>query len=367
MNPRVILAVTNDLVGDQRVHKVALSLAKFGFEPVLVGRRHPDSAPLGRSYPTRRFRLLFRKGPLFYLEYNCRLFLYLLFVKAGTFVANDLDTLPAAFCAAKIRRKRLLYDSHEYFTEVPELVGRPGVKRIWERIEGRIFPRLDRVYTVNRSIAEIYREKYGVDVRVVRNLPASTSAGVTRPVDLPATFAGHPVIIYQGAVNVGRGLEEMIRALPLMPEVRLLVAGDGDIRRALERQVSDMGLKGRVYFAGKVPFERLADYTRAATLGMSLEQDIGLNYHYALPNKLFDYMHAGLPVIVSGLPEIRRVVEEVDYGTVVDQFDPETLSRTIADMIGNPDRMKSWSRHALDAAGSYTWESEENVLRELYV
>lgn len=365
MKKRVILTVTNDLSGDQRIHKVALSLIKFGYLPVLVGRRLTHSVPIMRPYECLRFRLLINKGPLFYVTFNIRLFFYLMFVRAAVFLANDLDTLPAVFLAGKLRRKKIVYDSHEYFTEVPELVNRPRVKRVWELIEAWIFPRLTSVYTVNSSIAKIYTEKYDVPVRVIRNVPF---AGLPEPVVgwLPDGFSDHPLIIYQGALNIGRGLDEMIRAMPLMEDFHLIIAGDGDIRVQLEALVRHLGVGDRVFFAGKVPLERLSWYTRQATLGMSLEQDIGLNYHFALPNKLFDYLQAGLPVIASNLPEIRQVVESVGFGVIVDRFDPDYLSQTIKSILYNPELLRTWKENALQAAPNYTWEAEETELLNFF-
>jgi glycosyltransferase involved in cell wall biosynthesis len=365
MNNRVIVAVTNDLSGDQRIHKVAVSLMKFGYEPVLVGRLLPGSAPLKRPYSCKRFRMLARRGAVFYAAFNIRLFFYLLFSRADTFLANDLDTLTAVFLAGKLRSKRIVYDSHEYFTEVPELVGRPAVKRVWEQIESRIFPGLTSVYTVNDSIADIYRGKYGIPVKVVRNLPLPASHDAT-PGHLPEGFAGFPIIIYQGALNLGRGLEAMIGAMEFLPQCRLLIAGDGDKRVELELLVSARGLGERIHFAGRVPFEQLSWYTVQASLGVSLEQDLGLNYHFALPNKLFDYMHAGVPVLASDLPEIRRVVEDAGFGIVISRFDARYISTVIEDILADPGKLREWSEAARMAAPRYVWETEEKVIEEIF-
>ncbi len=365
MGKRVVLAVTNDLTGDQRVHKVAMSLLNAGSIPVLVGRHLPGSRPLKRPYECVRFTLIFRKGPLFYLNYNLRLLWFLLFVKVDTIVSNDLDTLAAVYLAGRLRRKAIVYDSHEYFTEVPELVNRPVVRKIWEKLESLIFPRLKAAYTVNQSIASIYNQKYGVDVKVIQNLPPAVRPEPI-PGFLPESFTGHPIILYQGAVNVGRGLEQMIQAMEHLTEMRLLIAGAGDIRNQLELLTDKLRLNDHIYFPGMVPFENLSWYTRQAAIGISIEQDIGLNYRYALPNKLFDYMQAGLPVLASDLPEISRVVESVDFGRIIDRFDPVFLADTIKEMMNNVEQMKTWKHNALTAFPSYTWETQEQLLLSLY-
>ena len=169
--PKIIVSVTNDLVTDNRVDKVCRFLVNQGFDVILVGRKLKNSLTLSdRPYQTKRMRLMFTKGALFYAEFNLRLFFYLLFKGATHQLSNDLDTLLANYLAAKIRGRKLIYDTHELYTEVPELMSRPRVKRIWERIEGWIFPKLNKVYTVNDSIADFYSKKYMKNVLVVRNV-----------------------------------------------------------------------------------------------------------------------------------------------------------------------------------------------------
>ncbi len=177
---RVVLSVTNDILGDQRVDKVCHTLIKMGFEVLVVGRLRKNSPEItGKPYRTKRFRLLFDKGPLFYAEYNLRLFFYLLFVRCDILVAKDLDTLLPNTLVSKLRRKKLVYDSHEYFCGILEVIERPRVRKAWLAIERFCFPKLEHVITVSQSIADQYKQEYGKEVAVVRNIPRRENFPVT--------------------------------------------------------------------------------------------------------------------------------------------------------------------------------------------
>jgi glycosyltransferase involved in cell wall biosynthesis len=364
---QVYISVTNDLVTDQRVHRVASLLEKHQVRVRCFGRRLNDNSLLhGMSCSVRRFRMLFNKGPLFYACFNFRLFLTLLFVsRPSLFIANDLDTLPANYLAARIRGVKLIYDSHEFFTEVPELVHRKRVQSIWKWIEGRILPHLEYAVTVSYPIATIYRRLYGTRFRVVRNVPerkVPPPAGEKAP-----EFGDRRVILYQGALNVGRGLEGMIETMKCLDRTVLVLAGRGDIEQALKQQVREAGLTEKVVFKGRMNPEELYPLTCSADLGISMEEDRGRNYRYALPNKLFDYIQARIPVLCADLPEMRRIVETHGIGVVVRHREPERLAGTIRFMLKERDE-GAW-RDALEkAAEALCWENESGeyllVLRE---
>ncbi len=365
---RAIVAVTNDLVTDQRVRKVCLLLQETGFEVLLVGRRLPGSLPMDeRPYPVRRMRLLFRRGPLFYAEYNIRLFFFLLLRRASLLVANDLDTLPAAWYASRLKRTSLIYDSHEFFTEVPELEGRRA-RSVWLWFERRIFPQLKDVITVSDSIAGAYEQKYGVKVRVVRNLPAREHLPQVRPLtpQEAGVPAGKKVVILQGSgINRDRGGEEAVRAMRYVEEAVLLVVGSGDALPEMKKIVAEEGLQGKVIFIPRQPLEKLYAYTALADVGLSLDKDDSLNQLYSLPNKLFDYIYNGVPVLASDLPEIKRIIKEYDVGLVLDEYSEEAMASAINWMV-EKDYKKIKAEKLRQAATALTWEKEKKILENIY-
>lgn len=297
---------------------------------------------------------------MFYACFNTRLFLTLLFAKKpGLFISNDLDTLPASFVAGKLRRVPLIYDSHELFTQVPELLDRKTIQTIWKWIERSMLPKLEYAVTVNYSIATIYRRLYGTRFRVVRNVPERLDIGrrEVNPV-------GKQLIIYQGSLNVGRGLELIIDAMQYLPEARLLVAGTGDIEKQLKKRVSHKQLEDRVEFAGRVLPEDLTELTMRADLGVSLEEDLGLNYRYALPNKIFDYIQCRVPVLCSALPEMSRIVDSYGVGISTGERDPEKLAGIVRYMLKERSG-GAWMRALEKAARELCWEKESKVYLEL--
>jgi glycosyltransferase involved in cell wall biosynthesis len=365
---RIIVSVTNDLVTDQRVDRVCNSLVDMGFEVRLVGRKRRDSLDLDRrKYSTHRMKLLFGRGPCFYAEYNIRLFLLLLFSRADILLSNDLDTLPANFLASRLRGKTLVYDSHEYYTETPELVNRKLVRSIWKGIEGWIFPKLKHVYTVNESIAGLFTEKYKVPVAVIRNLPYRHEyvVGKTRQeLGLPAD---RRIILLQGAgINIQRGTEEMAGAMQYIEDAVFVIIGGGDVLDQLKQQVRDAGLGGKVMFIPRMPFSRLYQYTVHADIAVTLDKDTNINYRFSLPNKLFDYIQARVPVLASDLVEIRKVVEEYGIGRIIHTHKPVEIAAAVKDMLGDTKQYEKWKENLSFAAEELCWEKEEEKLTLIF-
>ncbi len=333
----------------------------MGFNVLLVGRKLSESIPLAnRRYQSKRFNLIFKTGLLFYAEYNFSLFLFLLIVKFDVLLSNDLDSLTANFLVSKIKNKPLVYDSHEYFTEVPELINRPKVRGVWEWLERKMVPKIKYAYTVCDSIASIYKEKYGTEFKVVRNIPNAIKIPLSKKEN------SIKIILYQGAVNIGRGLEQAILSMKFIDGAKLIIAGDGDIKPELEKLVEKENLQNRVRFTGRLPLEELSKLTPQADLGLSIEEDLGLNYRFALPNKLFDYIQAQVPVLITNLPEMVVLVNQYQIGEITDSLLPKELAEKIKTALFNTEKRKKWKENLKVAASELTWEKEEKVLVEIY-
>jgi len=357
---RIIISVTSDLCTDQRVQKVSLSLYEAGYDVLLVGRKQKQSPSFYSAYPFKRLRLIFEKSFLFYAEFNIRLFFFLLFKRVDIVLSNDTDTLIPNFLIAKIRRKKLVFDAHELFPEVPEVTDRKLVKAVWTSVENIIFPHLKNCYTVCQSIADYYNKRYGINMQVIPNFSYSEKEKPTPQLD----FKGKKIILYQGAVNVGRGIEWVIDAMPLIENAVLVIIGKGDIYSQLKLKVREMNLNNKVIFVGKVNPTELPAYTCSANIGLCLLEPKGLSYYYSLPNRIFDFMAAGVPILATDFPEIANVVQTHCTGKVISHYEPAYLAETIQNMLSEWDekekeRLKNLSKN-------FCWEKEEKKLISIF-
>ncbi len=369
---RVHLAVTNDILTDQRVNKTARSLHRMGFRVYITGLRRADSKAFAPEYArVNRLPMCFQKRFLFYAEYNIRLFFYLLFRKRDIYHSNDLDTLPAVRLCAWLHRKPLVYDAHEYFTGTPELVSRPLVRNIWKRLERILLPGIKTMITVNESMARLYQEEYGLLPHVVRNLPDYKAPRGRIPSDELSLPPHLDIILMQGTgINPDRGAEELLLAMHPRYGIRnalLLFIGGGGVLEKLKQMAGHEKLGDRVCFLDKMPPEELHEYTLHAKVGLSIDKDSNINHRYSLPNKLFDYMMAGVPQLCSDLPEPASILRTYDTGLLIQSHDPAHIASRIREMLSNPEQWKKWHLNCLEAAKTLNWEKEEHQLRKAYL
>lgn len=366
---RVILSVTNDIFNDQRVDKVCHTLMDCGFDVCVVGRKRKHSQPVNdRPYPTKRFRLLFDKGPFFYAEFNLRLFFYLLFVRCDILTANDLDTLLPNLLVSRIRRKKLVYDSHEYFCGILEVIERPFVHKSWLAIERFCFPKLQNITTVSQSIADQYKKEYGKEVKVVRNIPRAATFPLTETRASLGLPEDRPIAIIQGmGLHRDRGIEEAVEAMRLVDGLLLLIVGNGAVIPQAKARVRELQMEDKVRFVPSVSPQLLFNYTSLADIGVSLDKDASPNHHFSLPNKVFEYIKAGTPLLSTDLPERKRIIEHYDVGVIVHNLSPETIAEKLQMMAHDENARQRWKENCRKAAAELCWENEETVLKEIYL
>lgn len=359
MKKRIFVSVTNDMTNDQRVNRVCNSLHNRNIDVIVLCRKLKNSSNIEtRNYKIHQFRLLFTKGFLFYLCFNLRLFGYLLFHKSDMLLANDLDTLLANSLISKIKKIPLYYDSHELFTEVPELENTKFKKNIWLLIEKMCIHQPKASYTVCNSIAEIYNEKYHLNMKVVRNLPTLKSKH--------DYYERKNIFLYQGALNIGRGIELLIEMMQFFPNYKLYIAGKGYLEKELKLLSKKLHLTDKVIFTGNLGFEELHKLTSSAKIGFSIEQGTSLNYKYALPNKIFDYIQAGTPIVCANLPEMKAIIEQYAVGKVFSNNDVKSLTALVEKMLENEKMLYDYHKNCLFAAEILNWENEEKTLLDIY-
>ena len=360
---KIILTVTNDLNYDQRMIRIATSLSKANYEVLLVGRRRKSSQPLiEQPFEQRRIPCWFDGGKLFYLEYNIRLFFFLLFSSFDGVCSIDLDTLLAGYYTSKLRRKICIYDAHEYFTEVPEVVERPKVKAVWEWVATQTIPNLTYCYTVCESLQKVFKQKYGTSFEVIRNVPFQQ-----KEVDFLRLDSNEKVILhYQGALNDGRGLEEMIHAMVEINKAIFWIAGEGDLSNELRTLAKDLGVTDKVKFWGYLPPHELKEVTQKAHIGINLLQNKGLNYYYSLANKFFDYIQVGKPSLNMNFPEYATIMEEYKVGLLLEDLAIPTFIHAIKALVENPNRYYTLQEECKKAAVDFVWEKEEKKLIAFY-
>ena len=360
---KIFVAVTNDISTDYRVHKIASFLRDKSFLVTVYGRILPNTINVKRDYKIIRKKHLFNQHFLFYAEYNLRLFFFLIGRKYDCILANDLDTLPACFFASKLKNIDLVYDSHELFSEGPELQGRLFVKGFWRKLENYFLPRIKKAYTVSDSIADFYHKKYQNKMGVIRNVPLKEQATTFEDVAFPTD---QRTILYQGVLNPGRGLKPMIKALKFIDNLDLIIIGYGKVEQELKEFVSQENMSKRVHFLGRISREKLANYTKKATLGMVLEEPLGKSFEFSLPNKLFDYIHAGLPIIAGNLIEISNIINRYKVGVIIDNYTPEKIAAKINEVLSDPDLILKIKENQQKAKEILCWEVERKKLEPYF-
>lgn len=356
----VYCTVTNDLNQDRRMRRIGELIVKNGWSFTLIGRKKRKSPALTEApFEQRRLFCLFQKGPLFYFEFNLRLLIALIKSRPQVVYSVDLDTLCAGVLCKKLLGSKLIFDAHEYFEEVPELIGRPFIKWIWKRIGQWGIPQADLAITVGEALAEELESQYQAAFKVLRNTRDRPKNQVgAKKFSLPFR------LIYLGMLNPGRGLEELITALTQLENCELWLAGSGPLGIYLKHLAHEKKVSHRVIFYDFLTGQGIEDFLAAGHLGCNLLNPKSKSYYYSLANKTFDYMQFGLPAIHMHLPEYRTINQKFDCLTLLDQLSVPTLVEKVQDLMKDPSRYEMLSKNSLIASEEYLWDREKTLLIE---
>jgi len=356
----ICIVANSDLLYDQRLQRISSSLRDNGYAIDLLGRLF-SKVISEKPRQDEHLKMWFQKGKLAYLELNLRIFFWLLFKKYDAICSVDLDTLPACWLASRLRGFQLIQDSHEYMAEVPEVASRPLTRWMWHQVAKLFLPSCDLNYTVSASLVEEFRKVYHVDFQLIRNISKRRLG--QNEIPYPDGLPKSDFLVFLGAVNMGRGLEELLPILVNRTE-SLVVLGDGDRMPAVRKLVIDLGLEDRVFLPGKVSPEMAAVILKQARAGLNLLTDEGLSYRYSLANKFFDYVQAGIPQVCIAFPEYEILMKKFRVG-ITCNLNPKDLNSAL-DFIAIPENRLHPIEETAKAALVWNWQEEEKELLRLY-
>lgn len=357
-NRRLVFTVTNDLNYDQRMIRICTSLAAAGYDVTLVGFKRNKSKPLiQRPFKQVRLSILAEQGKALYFTYWFNLFFFLLFRKADVLCAIDLDTILPVYYVSRLRGKKRVYDAHEIFTDLKEVISRPAIHKMWTWIGNHTVRHFPVGYTIGDCYADEFEKRYGVHYGVVRN------ATILKPVQIPAKK--DRFILYQGWVNVGRCFEQLIPAMQQV-DARLVVCGEGNFYEQSVALTHKLGLDEKIIFKGYVPPAELGDYTLQSYIGITLFEDTSLSNRLSLANRFFDYMHYGVPQLCIRYPEYERINAEYEVACLIDDTSPEQIAAALNKLLHDEGYYTRLQQNCLKAREKYCWPEEEKKLVAIY-
>jgi glycosyltransferase involved in cell wall biosynthesis len=279
--------------------------------------------------------------------------------------AHDVNTLPTGWLVSVLTRSPLIYDAHEISTDRE---GYASFRSIVGWVEKHLMPRAAASITTTDTRAKFFARAYGVPrPLVLQNRPryelVERSQRIRNELNLQETW---PIVLYQGGLQQGRGLERLVEAAAQVSNSYFVFIGGGRIESVLKELAHSLGLENRVYFIPTVSLADLPSYTASADIGVQPIENTCLNHLSTDSNKLFEYMMAGLPVVASSLPEIRTLVSEHELGLLVEPGSISELAFAICRLVGNDDLRHKFEKNAAIASQHLNWDEQEGALLSLY-
>ena len=379
LGPRVTMLVLNSFTHDTRVEKEAATLVAAGYRVTVVAEAAPGLAPLETAHGFQVVRVERRRSRvpgLRLLRYARQLELALLATQPEVLHAHDSNALLPVARAARRLGVPFVYDAHDLWTGRP----RRGRSRLYfaasqlyiRMVEARCLSRAAACITVSEPIARYLERAYQLpEVKLVPNYPPVGPDVEPRDLrSLPGGEAipvGDPVVLYLGALMADRGIEQLVQAMLEVPSAHLVLLGGGALEGAIRALAGELGISERVHLLTAVPSDDVVSYAGSATIGVSPIIPSCLNYRYSLPNKLFQYMAAGIPVVASDFPQVRETVQGTGAGLTVDMRRPPRIAHALRTLLADADlrgRMGHSGRAAVIA--DFNWARAADVLLSVY-
>ena len=369
MKKSVAISFLGNIYYDTRTYNLFHSLKNYNHNVVFYGFDwHSDNFKTIKSDGIY-VRKLSKSFPsfLFYLKFNIILFFDLLFSKSQIFVAADFYALPMSVLVGKLKRKRVFYDSREIYTELPALNNRPRLRKLFKVLERFFIKNVDKIFTTGEMDSDYLIKLYNCKKPyLLRNFPLLqteiTPFNLYEKYDIPASGK---ILLYQGIVVKGRGFETCFKALQKNNALWFVVLGGGEDIEHYKNLADEMGISSRVVFSGKITQKELLNYTAGALAGISIIDDISINNHYALPNKMFEYIKSGVPVIASNLPQMEKIILNYRVGGLITAGDEHKLL-VLIDQWSVDSVYKSLKANCAAAARILNWENEFKKISFLF-
>ncbi|MDD1960963.1 glycosyltransferase family 4 protein [Pseudomonas sp. 39004] len=354
-------AVLDDGIEVVRVARSPLwKLRKKNQQPaVKAGGESQQSAPVKPSLKLLVLRAVSRGWT------HLALLFKMLEYRATVVHSHDVNTLPTAWLAAKLSRARLVYDAHEISTSRE---GYKSLRKVVGFVEKQLMPSANGTITTTDARAKYFARAYGVERPLVlqnrpRLIESPPSNRIREELGLVEPW---PIVLYQGGLQQGRGLEKLVRTAQHVPDCYFVLIGGGRLTQPLTQLAQELNLQHKVHFIPTVALAELPSYTASADVGVQPIENTCLNHYTTDSNKLFEYVIAGLPVIATDFPEIRRIVRSNDIGLLVPANNEQALSRTIIQLLEDPALRARFASNARKTAQNLNWESQEKCLVDLY-
>ena len=361
MKKKILLLVGDDPNYDQRMQKICTSLAHNNYDVLLVGiARTKNVKPLlVQPFRQRRLNVISKTGFFLFTEINVRLFFSLLFTSFDIVCAIDLDTIIPAYFLSILRRKKRVYDAHELFCEMPSIALRPRIHKFWKGVERFFLPHFKNGYTVNNSIAEEYYNMYGLHYKVIMNVAALNNE------DFTDVEKDKKLLLYQGAVQKGRGIEYLIYAMQNI-EAHMIICGMGNYFEEAKKLTADLRLQSKISFNGYVFPKDLKAITQQACIGLNTVTGEGQSYYLSLSNRTFDYMHANTPQVAMNFPEYAAINKEFEIAVLIDGLTANNVENAINRLLNDEALYNKLQQNCKQAKQKYNWQNEEKKLIAFY-